>query len=154
MSIEQVSDEELLNILEKAKEPVFEELRTIVFTFGNVFYIWMSADGPPGAEKLTDITDFAIEIYHWRPMPPAADMTMDPIEFDTPEKKYKFEFDVKVFPHIAIDPRKEEHFKDQPWAKLFGKTNGFGYGAKSLDPHTFCDIVRYCYKLSKLRAFW
>ena len=61
---------------------------------------------------------------------------------------YKITFNVHVFPHKAIIVRYDERFKAQKWAKIFK-------GSKALvSLKDLCAILRFCEKLSHLKAFW
>lgn len=165
MSLSKATDEQILQIIEE-HGAVEDSPNAYHSTLGNTFYVVVHAGEdspkrgkPPTAkppEKLAHLSDYQelqIELYYLKPMPPKEELKMDPIEFEFDDKKYKFEFDLKCFPHIAINPINNNQFKSQPWAQGFQSGPALGY-SKKVDPHTLCDILRYCDRMARLKLFW
>jgi hypothetical protein len=166
--LSEATDEQLLKAIEEYGSSGTDTLLTFDFTLGGteekpLFYIAVKAgedntsDPAEVLDSLLKYQKVAIELYFWQPMPPPEDLKMDDITFDGTNEKgekvtYKFTFDVRCFPHRAIDVLSYEHFKDQPWAKEFHRGT-IGYIAK-VDLATVCNIVRYCDKIGRLKMFW
>lgn len=156
MSLSQLTDEELLAMI-KSHGPISEDSPlTYHGTIGSVFYVTLYAGDNPTEEldSLNDYHSLGLELYYYRPPPPKEETHMDPVELDFDGKKYRFEFNVSVFPHITINPSTDEQFKSQPWADTFRRhVTGFGYRA-DVSPHTVCEILRYCDRMARLKMFW
>lgn len=60
--------------------------------------------------------------------------------------------DFRVWPHRKIYPSRDDRFKDLEWAKSF-KQYSTTHSA-TLPANTIFDIIRYCDKISGLKAFW
>jgi hypothetical protein len=160
MSFSKATDEQILQAIE-VHGPTESNPLNFVGTIGNTFYISIYAgeDNPaPGApetlDRLTDYKTLGIELYYFQPMPPKEELKMDPIEFKTEDKVYRFEFDVSCFPHISINPANDPQFKTQSWSQRFRRhITGVGYRA-DVDLHTLCEILRYCDRMARLKMFW
>lgn len=159
MSLSQATDEQILLGIEAYGSSGTDQLLTFSFSIGGVFFVQVfagedsSSDPAEVLESLVDYKGLGVELYYQKPMPPKEELRMEPIEIDTGDKVYKFEFNVSCFPHIAIDPSSDVQFKTQPWAKGFHRGSFIGYRAK-VDTHTLCEILRYCDKMSRLKMFW
>lgn len=160
MSLSNATDEQILQVIEDAGSSGTDQLLTFTGTIADTFLVQVFAgednSSDPGEilEHLKDYKLVGVELYYYRPQPPKEELQMDPIEFDLPDgTKYKFVFDVHCFPHLAIDPANDQQFKGQPWATGFHRGAAFGY-RKKVDPHTLCNILRYCDKMSRLKMFW
>lgn len=57
-----------------------------------------------------------------------------------------------VWPHKQVDPRNDERFKQFEWANEFDR-GAMTYSAW-LPASTIFDIIRYCDKISGMKAFW
>ena len=156
MSFSEATDEQIFEII-KSHGPVSSDNDAAYHgVIGDTFYICAyTEDNPPEKlEKLSDYKTLGIELYYYKPMPPKEELQMDPIEFEGNGKKYRFEFNVRCFPHISIDPTNDPQFNTQVWSKKFQRhVTGMGYRA-DVDPHTFCEILRYCDKMARLKMFW
>lgn len=160
MSLTKATDEQILQVIEDAGSSGTDQLLTFAGSIADTFMVMVYAgednSSDPGEilPHLSEYQKVGVELYYYRHQPPKEELKMDPMEFTTPDgKKYKFEFDVSCFPHIAIDPSRDQQFKTQPWAQGFHKGRAFGY-RKKVDPHTLCDILRYCDKMARLKMFW
>jgi len=104
---------------------------------------------------LKDYQWFTMELWDYREITEEmkAASKMENITYKMPDgSDFFITFNVKVWPHLAIDPRGDERFKAQEWAKLF-KRDAMGYIAH-VTPSTSGGIVRYCDKISDLKVFW
>lgn len=160
MSMSKATDEMILQVIEEAGSSGTDQLLTFTGSIADTFVVQVFAgednSSDPGEilEHLIQYKLVGIELYYWKPMPPPSDLKMDPVEFEGPDgKKYRFEFDLHCWPHIAIDPPNDPQFKTQSWAQGFRRGNAFGY-RKKVDPHTLCDILRYCDRMARLKMFW
>lgn len=159
MSLAQATDEEILHSLNEIKNDFYtgpKKPQSIELTVGDrTFFVIIRLINVGSKDcHLKDYKYPLLELYWWRPRPPREELHIAPVELETPEKKYKFVFDVTCFPHIAIFPIESELFKSQPWAEKFRlTTSGFGYAA-SLTWSEICDVLRYCDKMARLKAFW
>lgn len=57
-----------------------------------------------------------------------------------------------AWPHKTIDPRSDDRFRDQEWASKFNLCNLTAEA--HLSPATIGEIIRFCDKISGLKAFW
>jgi len=160
MSLNSATDEQILQVIEESGSSGKDKLLTFTGSVGDTFVVQIFAgesnSSDPGEilEHLIDYKLLAIELYYLRPAPSKDELTMEPIEFEAADgKKYRFEFDVHCWPHIAIDPANDLQFKSQAWATGFHRGTAFGY-RKKVDPHTLCDILRYCDRMARLKMFW
>ena len=113
------------------------------------------SDPPDMDLHLQDYKFFRVELWDYRELSEEMKQAEVPTDFKFqmpgfPEFNIKIEY--KVWSHQAIDPRGDERFKDQPWAKEFNPAQ-MGYDAL-VSPAVFADMVRFCYKISGLKAFW
>lgn len=162
-TVSQLTDEQILYSIESVGSSGTDQLLTFAFSLNKTFFIMVKAgmDGTSEPadilEHLTDYKEMTIELYHHRDPPPPEMLQMDPIEFEAEKDGqkivYKFEFDVQCFPHLMIDPKSEEPFKNQPWAEGF-RRGRFVNAPGRFDVHTLCEIIRYCDKISRLKMFW
>jgi len=157
MHLSKATDEQILQMIE-GHGPIGPDCPlTYHGVIGNTFYIniYASKENPtPGLPEvlghLIDYDKLGIELYYHRPQPPKEELEMPPIEIGG----YRFEFNVRCFPHIAIDPNTDPQFKTQPWSKYFRRhVTGKGYRA-DVDLHTVCEILRYCDRMARLKMFW
>lgn len=156
MSLIKATDDQILNTIDTINHDVTEDVLTYIFTIGDTFYIQVkggSQELPRQGNGLRDCPIIRIALYYLKPYPVPSELKMAPIELDTPEVKYKFEIDMRCFPHIGIDPRNDMQFKSQPWAERFYRGNGFGYEAE-VDRAILCSILRYCDQMARLKVFW
>lgn len=160
MSLTTATDEQILQVIEEHGSSGTGRLHTFTGNVGNTFVVQVfageetSSDPAEILEHLIDYKLVGLELYYLRPSPSKEELTMDPVEFEGADgKKYRFEFDVHCWPHIAIDPANDPQFKGQPWATDFRRGAAFGY-RKKVDPHTLCDILRYCDRMARLKMFW
>lgn len=113
-------------------------------------------------EHLSDYQKLSIELWDHAEMPPG-DHSMEPLVIQ--ENQYgthpamTFNFNVRVFPHKPIAVLHDERFKNQRWAKHFLKPNALGMGTSAsskamVSPDMVCTILRYCQKISTMKAFW
>jgi hypothetical protein len=163
MTISQLTDEQIMAAIESIESSDESKGLTYGFSINKTFFIYVKA-GPnlsvpeDKLEHLKDYKKVSIELYHYKDPPPIEETHMDPIEFKATQtdgtiKIYRFEFDLKVFPHHTIDPKREEPFKSQPWAESFNRGSYINFGAM-LPWRDICDIIRYCDKISRLKLFW
>jgi hypothetical protein len=163
MTISQLSDQQIIAAVQSIGSSSEDNGLTYGFSINKTFFIYVKAahsNSQPNAklEHLEDYQKVSIELYHYKELPPTEETRMDPIEFESKDeegniKVYKFEFDVKVFPHLTIDPTREEPFKSQPWAQSFERGRFVNYTAL-LPWRDVCDVIRYCDKISRLKLFW
>lgn len=161
MSLSKATDEQILQMIESHGPASPDNPLAYHGTIGDTFYISIYAgkDNPaPGMpevlEHLIDYETLGIELYYYRPPPPKEETHMDPLEMEFDGKKYRFEFNVTVFPHLSIDPNHDTQFKSQPWAKKFRRhITGMGYRA-DVSLHMVCEILRYCDRMARLKMFW
>lgn len=163
MTISQLSDEQIIASIESIESSASDENYCFGFSINKTFFIYVRAGArlshPDSMlENIADYQKVSTELYHYKDPPPIEETHMDPIEFETKEpdgtiKVYRFEFDVKFFPHVCINPQMEEPFKNQPWAKQFQRGSFVNYVAM-LPWKDVCDIIRYCDKISRLKLFW
>jgi hypothetical protein len=160
MSLTTATDEQILQVIEESGSSGTDNQLTFTGNVGNTFVVQIfagldgSSDPQEMLEHLIDYKLIGIELYYMRPSPSKDELTMEPVEFEGPDgKKYRFEFDVHCWPHIAIDPANDQQFKSQSWAIGFHRGAAFGY-RKKVDPHTLCDILRYCDRMARLKMFW
>ncbi len=162
LTISQLDDGHLIASIESIESSANDENYCFGFSINKTFFIYVRAgkrlSHPEEIfDNIADYKKVSIELYHYKDPPPIEETHMDPIEFAAPEpdgttKVYRFVFDVHVFPHISINPPREEPFKSQAWAQSFQRAS-FGYVA-TLPWHDVCDIIRYCDKISRLKLFW
>ena len=160
MSLTKATDEQILQVIEEAGSSGTDQLLTFTGSIADTFVVQVfggedgSSDPAEILEHLIDYKLLGLELYYLKPAPPKEELAMDPIEFtDAEGKTYRFEFDVSCWPHQAIDPSNDQQFKSQPWAQGFHRGTAFGY-RKKVDPHTLCEILRYCDKMARLKMFW
>lgn len=157
MYLSKATDAQILQMIESRGPIGPDSPLTYHGTIANTFYVTIYAgkENPaPGLpevlEHLTDYPKLGIELYYWKPQPPKEEIEMPPIEIGG----YRFIFNTRCFPHIAIDPSNDPQFKDQSWSKHFRRhVTGVGYRA-DLDIHTVCNILRYCDRMARLKMFW
>jgi hypothetical protein len=174
MNASQLTDQELITSIQSVgPQPMdsYEESSKYLFynfSIGKTFYISIHAGFALSVpedilENLADYEKVSIRLYHYKEPPPIEDTHMDPMEFsfqnpDGTTQLYKFSFNVRVFPHIKIDPSREEPFKHQPWAESFSRSLtrnlNFADDATILPWRDVCDVIRYCDKISRLKMFW
>lgn len=163
-TISQLTDEQIIRSVESIGNQAATDGKLLYgFSINKTFFIQIEGgEGfsypPKVLEDLSKYEKLTIELYHYKDPPPIEETHMDPIEFSYTEddgtvKVYRFEFDVQVFPHICIDPKTEEPFKNQPWAGSFQRGNFVNYSAM-LPWRDLCDVIRYCDKISRLKLFW
>jgi hypothetical protein len=166
MTISQLSDQQIIAAIESIGSSTdSSQALSFNFSINKTFFIMIKAgEGssvPSDIKEASELANFkkvSIELFHYKDPPPIEETHMDPIEFSTTEpdgsiKIYRFEFDVKFFPHIAIDSMAEEPFKNQPWSGSFQRGN-FVNRVAMLPWRDICDIIRYCDKISRLKLFW
>jgi hypothetical protein len=83
--------------------------------------------------------------------------TTEELHYEFPELDQEFfiKCQFHVWPHTSIDPRDDERFsqlKQFDWLGLFKYTT-MNYQAL-LSPAICCEIIRFCDKISGLKAFW
>lgn len=100
---------------------------------------------------LKDYKWFTVELWDHREV--ENDVAPSDVKWQMPGfPEFHIKIEYIVWPHIAIDPRYDERFKEQSWAKDFNQ-GYMGYNA-SVTPATLGEIVRFCDKISGLKAFW
>lgn len=168
MSLSQSTDEQILKGLDKLSSSGTDQMISISFVLGDkdankpVFFLMVKA-GELGSSEPDEMLDsiskyskVSVELYYYRDLTEDEVSTLnedsDPVEFEIDGQKFSVNIDWHVFPHLAIDPRSDELFKEQLWASLFNRAT-IGYMAK-VDLPTLCQIIRFCDQMSGLKAFW
>lgn len=112
--------------------------------------------------SLADYEKLSVELWDHKEMP-EGDFSMEPLvikenQYGT-HPGYTFTFNVHVFPHKPIMVPHDERFRNQRWAKQFMRGTALGptltgSSKAMVSPDVLCTILRYCEKISTMKAFW
>jgi hypothetical protein len=107
-------------------------------------------------ESLADYETINIQLFEY----PRLDPDFEPqtnVEVPLPDGQvFKIQLDWRVAAS-PIFPGTDERFSGQPWAKDFLLAKHPVFSTVSFmmaTPDIICDIIRHCYKLTGLKAFW
>jgi hypothetical protein len=109
-------------------------------------------------ESLADYNTVNIQLFEFPRLDPNA-LAPTNVEVPMPDGTiFKVQMDWRVAAS-PIFPDTDDRFSGQPWAKDFqiAKSTIGIYSTVSYlmaTPDTVCDIIRHCYKLTGLKAFW
>ena len=109
-------------------------------------------------ESLADYKTVNIQIFEFPRVEPGA---LDPTQLEVPMPDgtvFKVQMDWRIAAS-PIFPETDDRFSGQPWAKdwqIAKSTIGIYSTVCYLmaTPDIVCDIIRHCYKLTGLKAFW
>ena len=121
----------------------------IDISFGDVFW-----SEPAKLLPLEHYNKICISLFDYKEIDRSL-LEMKPLEISTPDGNYyKFNFDVRYNPTTPIHFLKDQRFNTQGWDMVPTQdlTNKSWGMIVSLD--TMCDIIRYCYRIANVKAFW
>lgn len=120
----------------------------IDIAFGDVFW-----SEPPDFLTLDQYEKVCVSLFDYKEIDPAS-LAMKPMSFSHNSTTYNFNFDVHYIPAIPINIEKDIRFNNQNWdmiPTMDFANKSFGM-LVSLD--TMCEMIRYCYRLPNMKAFW